>query len=82
MKLSIIFGVTHMIIGIINKGLNAIYFKDFPSFIFEFIPQLLFMLCTFGYMILLIIIKWFTNYEGRESEAPSIITIFINFVGK
>jgi hypothetical protein len=38
MKLSIVFGVTHMIVGIINKGLNAIYFKDVASFVFEFLP--------------------------------------------
>ncbi len=38
MKLSIVFGVTHMIIGIFNKGLNALYFNDISSFLFEFIP--------------------------------------------
>ena len=38
MKLSIVFGVTHMMIGIFNKGLNALYFNDFASFAFEFIP--------------------------------------------
>ncbi len=38
MKLSIVFGVTHMIIGIINKGMNALYFKDFSTLLFEFIP--------------------------------------------
>jgi vacuolar-type H+-ATPase subunit I/STV1 len=38
MKLSIILGVTHMIIGITNKGLNAFYFKDFASLFLEFIP--------------------------------------------
>lgn len=66
MKLSIVLGVTHMLIGIINKGLNSIYFKDFASFFFEFLPQLFFMLCTFGYMVILIIVKWLTNFDGRE----------------
>ena len=82
MKLSIVIGVTHMIIGIINKGLNCLYFKDFSGFLFEFLPQLIFMCCTFGYMVLLIIIKWLTNFEGKEDKAPSIISIFINFIGK
>ena len=40
------------------------------------------MLCTFGYMVLLIILKWLVNYEGNEDKAPSIITTFINFIGK
>jgi V-type H+-transporting ATPase subunit a len=38
MKMSIIVGVLHMILGIILKGFNAIEFKDAPTFIFEFIP--------------------------------------------
>lgn len=82
MKLSIVLGVTHMIVGICNKGLNSLYFNDIPGFFFEFIPQIVFMVSTFGYMVLLIITKWLTNYDGRENDAPSIITTFINFVGK
>ena len=40
------------------------------------------MICTFGYMVLLIVIKWLTDFSGRENESPSITTIFINFVNK
>lgn len=29
-------------------------------------------------MDVLIILKWLTNYQGRESEAPSIISMMIN----
>lgn len=36
------------------------------------------MLFIFGYMDILIIIKWLTDYSGREGEAPSIISIMIN----
>ena len=38
MKLSIIVGVIHMLIGILMKGLNTLYFKQFSGFLFEFIP--------------------------------------------
>lgn len=38
MKLSIIIGVIHMTIGILLKGLNAIYFGGYLDFFFEFIP--------------------------------------------
>ena len=71
-----------MILGIFNKGFNSLYFKDFPGFFCEFIPQMIFMVSTFGYMVLLIIVKWLTDYQGRENDAPSIITTFINFIGK
>lgn len=36
----------------------------------------------FGYMDLLIIVKWLTNYEGQEHAAPSIITTMINMALK
>lgn len=80
MKISIIIGVIHMTIGIALKGLNALYFKEYLVFMFEFIPQIVFFLSTFGYMVLLIILKWFNNYASDPSKAPSIISLYINFV--
>ena len=38
MKLSIVIGVSHMIMGIALKGFNTLYFKEYTDFIFEFIP--------------------------------------------
>lgn len=43
---------------------------------FEFVPQILFMLSTFGYMSFLIIIKWLSNFE--EIQPPSILNIMLN----
>lgn len=41
------------------------------------------MLALFGYMDLMIIMKWLTNWEGRTANAPSIIStmidMFLNF---
>ena len=79
MKWSVIVGVSQMIIGIILRGLNNIYFKDNIGFFFEFIPQIIFMLLLFGYMNILIFIKWATDYSLDTSKAPSIITILMNF---
>jgi len=36
------------------------------------------LLALFGYMDLMIIIKWCTNYFGMESKAPSIITTVVD----
>lgn len=77
MKLSIIVGVIHMVVGILMKGVNSFNFGNWVDLIFEFIPQLVFMLSTFGYMCFAIIIKWVQNW-GDGSSAPSIIAIFIN----
>ena len=78
MKLAIIIGVTHMTLGIILKGINAIYFGSVVDFLFEFIPQLLFMTCTFGYMCFCIIVKWLTDWSTKQP--PQIINVFIEFV--
>lgn len=56
------------------KGFNAIYHRSAIDFIFEFLPQIVFLLALFGFMDLLIILKWLTDWQGREGEAPSIIT--------
>ena len=77
MKLSIIIGVIHMVLGIFMKGVNSFHFRKPLDFIFEFIPQLVFMLVTFGYMCVAIILKW-TQDWGDGSKAPSIISLFIN----
>lgn len=38
MKLSIIFGVSQMILGILIKGTNCLFFCNAIDFFFEFIP--------------------------------------------
>ena len=82
MKLSVIVGVIQMTLGIILRGLNNLYFHDYAGFFFEFIPQIIFMLLLFGYMIALIYIKWSTDYTGNTQNAPSIITILMNLALK
>lgn len=87
MKLSIIIGVTHMLLGIAMKGVNAIHFKNPVDFIFEFVPQFVFMISLFGYMSLLIVLKWVKNWDGLcenrtspdDPECPAIINTFTNF---
>jgi V-type H+-transporting ATPase subunit a len=63
MKLSVIFGVGQMSIGILLKGSNNIYERQWVAFFFEFIPQLLTLLCLFGYMDYLIIAKWLMDWD-------------------
>ena len=82
MKLSIVYGVLHMILGILLKGCNSIFFAEVATFLFEFFPQLVFFLATFGYMTFCIVIKWLTDYRAMHSEPPSIIGLFINLVSK
>lgn len=78
MKFSIIIGVIQMIFGIILSGMNHIHLGNYIDFVFEFIPQLIFMCVLFGYMLVMIYYKWLTDWSGDPSKAPSIITIMIN----
>jgi V-type H+-transporting ATPase subunit a len=58
MKLSVIFGVIHMTMGVLVKGTNEIYFKRWPALIFEVIAGLIILLGLFGWMDFLIFAKW------------------------
>lgn len=85
MKISIIFGVIHMIFGVIMSLMNYRYFNDKISVLTQFIPQIIFLVFLFFYMTLLMFIKWIkysASNEGEFSEhcAPSILITFINMV--
>ena len=77
MKFSIIIGVTQMSLGIFLKALNSIYFKRRLDLFFEFIPQLILFWVIFGYLILLIFVKWLKVYSDT-SKAPSIVGYMID----
>jgi V-type H+-transporting ATPase subunit a len=78
MKTAVILGVMQMLLGIMMKGVNDSYKKDWIGFYFEFIPQVIFLTCLFGYMDFLIIMKWNTDWTGNEHAAPSIISQVIS----
>jgi hypothetical protein len=48
MKLSVLVGVTQMVFGICLAAVNHVHFGEIDHLYLEFIPRLLFMLCTFG----------------------------------
>jgi V-type H+-transporting ATPase subunit a len=63
MKMSVIFGVAQMTLGTLIKGLNALYFKRYIEFIFDVISQVVLLWALFGFMDILIILKWTTDWE-------------------
>merc|ERR1719369_1393368 len=87
MKISIIIGVIHMMFGVILSLWNNKYFAKSVNIYCEFIPQLTFLSCMFGYMALLMFHKWTAFVAGgfgdkltTERCAPSILITFINMV--
>lgn len=67
-----------MLWGVFLKGCNAIGSREVVEFLFEFLPQFVFMCVTFGYMDFLIMKKWLTDWTGRLDQAPGIINTMIN----
>lgn len=74
MKVSVIIAVLQMSLGIFLKLVNSLHFNNMIDVFFEFLPQIIFLLALFGYMDVLIIGKWLTDYSSDTSKSPSIIT--------
>ena len=54
------------------------YFKNPVNFFCEFIPQMLFLMSIFGYLCIMIFIKWFKYTAWTSWSAPSLITTLID----
>lgn len=83
MKLAVILGVLHMMLGIFIRIINTVVNKKWLQLFTLAIPQLLFLMVTFLYMDFLIIFKWNTSFSDNSSQtAPSIISTMIGiYVG-
>lgn len=86
MKISIIIGVCHMLFGVSMSFFNNTYFKRPRNTITEFIPQVIFLVFLFFYLVLLMFIKW-VKYSAANKDpiygtscAPSVLITFINMV--
>lgn len=86
MKLSIIFGLIHMVFGVFMSFINFMHFRKYSHIFLEFLPQLLFLLLLFGYLVFMMFFKW-VAYSGKATEqaltpgcAPSILILFINMM--
>ncbi|XP_062081977.1 V-type proton ATPase subunit a1 isoform X1 [Humulus lupulus] len=64
MKMSILLGVSQMNLGIIISYFNAHFFSSSIDIRYQFVPQLIFLNSLFGYLSLLIIIKWCTGSQA------------------
>jgi V-type H+-transporting ATPase subunit a len=71
MKTSVIFGVVQMSLGIFMKAFNAIHFGRWIDFFFEFLPQIVLLWALFGWMDLLIIVKWLLPWETPSMQTGS-----------
>jgi V-type H+-transporting ATPase subunit a len=85
MKLSIIFGVLHMIFGVVMSTINYNHFKRRADIFLVFLPQVIFLVLLFGYMCFMMFFKWVTYGPKLEAPyatycAPSVLIYFINMM--
>jgi len=73
MKVSVIVGVVQMIAGLLLRWSNAAFERNGVDFCCECIPMMIFMICFFGYMDIMILYKWVTPMENPPSIINSLI---------
>jgi len=78
MKLSVILGVIQMMFGICLGLLNDVYYGEYLSIGFEFVPRFLFMFCTFGYMCIIILFKWCKDWTNSPISPPNLVQTMIS----
>jgi len=67
MKLSVLIGVSQMLLGVGLRFSNALYDSNMVDLLCECVPMLIFMCGFFGYMDFMIIYKWTHAIGGPES---------------
>ncbi|OQV20904.1 V-type proton ATPase 116 kDa subunit a isoform 4 [Hypsibius exemplaris] len=78
MKMSVIFAVLHMSFGITLSCFNYAHHKEYMAILLEYIPQILFLWCMFGYLVVIIFYKWIHFVAEPYGCAPSLLSAFIN----
>merc|ERR1719300_882222 len=85
MKISLIFGVIHMTFGVLLSLWNKLSNRKYHEVALEFIPQIVFLLGIFGYLVIMIFVKW-VMYGANKADpfsehcAPNLLITFINMM--
>lgn len=80
MKLSVILGVSQMILGVVLSLFNHLHFHDTRSIYCEFVPQMFYLCGIFGYLVVTMFIKWSIDWNcqgGICRQPPSLTNLLI-----
>ena len=68
-----------MLLGLVCSLLNALHFKSELDVWCDFVPQAIFMLSIFGYLLFTIVYKWLHDWVALAERPPSLISMLIAF---
>ncbi|XP_050831249.1 V-type proton ATPase 116 kDa subunit a 3 isoform X1 [Serinus canaria] len=78
MKMSVVLGIVHMGFGVVLGVFNHVHFQQRHRLVLEFLPEMIFLLALFGYLVFLIFYKWIKFSAADSRVAPSILIHFID----
>ncbi|KAK7449729.1 H(+)-transporting V0 sector ATPase subunit a [Stygiomarasmius scandens] len=78
MKMSIVLGVIHMTFALCLQMPNHIKFKRPIDIYANFVPQMIFLLSIFGYLVICILYKWSIDWSQASTQPPSLLNMLIN----
>ncbi|NXT94907.1 VPP3 ATPase, partial [Anhinga rufa] len=78
MKMSVVLGIVHMGFGVLLGIFNHVHFQQRHRLVLEFLPEMVFLLALFGYLVFLIFYKWVKFSAADSMVAPSILIHFID----
>eukprot|EP01062_Namystynia_karyoxenos_P039197 TRINITY_DN2850_c0_g2_i1.p1 TRINITY_DN2850_c0_g2~~TRINITY_DN2850_c0_g2_i1.p1 ORF type:complete len:928 (+),score=296.10 TRINITY_DN2850_c0_g2_i1:78-2861(+) len=81
-KNAVILGISQMMLGLMLSFMNHRYFGkrsgDYKHIWFGFLPEAIFLSCTFGYMCVIIVLKWVSPWPNTNL-APNLLETMTNF---
>ena len=80
MKFSVVMGMAQMVFGLILSFINKCVNKDWPTLIAHNIPEILYLVPFFGYLVVLIIKKWGTDFHDNLFYPPEQRTDGVNLI--
>ncbi|KAM6358999.1 LOW QUALITY PROTEIN: V-type proton ATPase 116 kDa subunit a 3 [Alca torda] len=70
MKMSVA-GIVHMGFGVLLGVFNHVHFQQLAPLCLEFLPEMVFLLALFGYLVFLIFYKWIKFSAANSRLAPA-----------
>ena len=85
MKLAVVVGMAQMIFGLFLGLINHIHRKNYVEILVKWIPEFMYLVPFFGYLVVLIIKKWCTDFStfddpSKQQDGVNLIQVMISMI--